>query len=135
LTTSPHPPQPEGGAAITTTDLIAQMDDRLAVIHDETQRLTAARRALTGQAHRPHATRTRGPARSRPARRGGRRHQGGTTETILRVLADASGPLTAGVIASSTGLGRPSVSTTLSKLAAAGQIKKAAYGYEAKAAA
>ncbi len=38
-------------------------------------------------------------------------------------------PLTAGQVASSTGLGRPSVSTTLSKLARSGDVIKAQRGY------
>jgi DNA-binding IclR family transcriptional regulator len=49
---------------------------------------------------------------------------------VLDALAKAQGePLTAGQVASSTGLGRPSVSTTLSKLARSGEVIKAQRGY------
>jgi DNA-binding IclR family transcriptional regulator len=49
---------------------------------------------------------------------------------VLDALAKANGqPLTAGQVASSTGLGRPSVSTTLSKLARSGEVVKAQRGY------
>ncbi len=40
--------------------------------------------------------------------------------------------MTAGEIAVATGLGRATVSTTLSKLAASGEIAKAARGYQLK---
>jgi DNA-binding IclR family transcriptional regulator len=49
---------------------------------------------------------------------------------VLEALTKAQGePLTAGQVASSTGLGRPSVSTTLSKLARSGDVIKAERGY------
>jgi DNA-binding transcriptional regulator GbsR (MarR family) len=38
--------------------------------------------------------------------------------------------MTASEVASATGLGRASVSTTLSKLAKSGEVQKAARGYE-----
>ena len=38
--------------------------------------------------------------------------------------------MTAGEIAAATGLGRATVSTTLSKLATSGQVTKAARGYQ-----
>ncbi len=40
--------------------------------------------------------------------------------------------MTAGEIAAATGLGRATVSTTLSKLASAGEITKAARGHQLK---
>jgi DNA-binding transcriptional ArsR family regulator len=48
---------------------------------------------------------------------------------VLEALKDA-GAMTAGEIAAATGLGRATVSTTLSKLAASGEITKAARGYQ-----
>jgi DNA-binding IclR family transcriptional regulator len=49
---------------------------------------------------------------------------------VLEALAKAGGePMTAGQVASATGLGRPSVSTTLSKLARSGDVMKAQRGY------
>lgn len=52
---------------------------------------------------------------------------------MLDALAKANGqPMTAGQVASATGLGRPSVSTTLSKLARSGDVAKAQRGYTLK---
>jgi len=52
---------------------------------------------------------------------------------VLDALAKANGqPMTAGQVASATGLGRPSVSTTLSKLARSGDVAKAQRGYTLK---
>lgn len=54
----------------------------------------------------------------------------GTTKTaVLKALAGGSA-MTAGEVASATGLGRASVSTTLSKLAKSGDVTKAARGYQ-----
>jgi DNA-binding IclR family transcriptional regulator len=50
---------------------------------------------------------------------------------VLRALADANGgAMTASEVASATGLGRASVSTTLSKLAKSGEVTKAHRGYQ-----
>ena len=64
------------------------------------------------------------PARSRTA-------QGATKAAVLAALKDGSA-MTAGEIAAATGLGRATVSTTLSKLATSGEIAKAARGYQIK---
>ena len=54
---------------------------------------------------------------------------------MLKALGDANGKaLTASEVASATGLGRASVSTTLSKLARAGEVEKADRGYRLTAA-
>ena len=72
----------------------------------------------------PARSRSRGPATTRNA-------SGNTKRAVLEALAKADGkPLTAGEVASSTGLGRPSVSTTLSKLAKNGEVAKAERGYQ-----
>jgi DNA-binding transcriptional ArsR family regulator len=58
---------------------------------------------------------------------------GGTRNAVLKALSDANGnALTAGEVASATGLGRASVSTTLSKLAKSGEVTKAQRGYSVK---
>ncbi len=50
---------------------------------------------------------------------------------MLKALADANGgAMTASEVASATGLGRASVSTTLSKLAKSGEVTKAQRGYQ-----
>lgn len=62
---------------------------------------------------------------------GTRNASGGTKSAVLAALAGADGkPMTAGEVASSTGLGRASVSTTLSKLARSGEVTKAQRGYQ-----
>ena len=53
----------------------------------------------------------------------------GTQEKVIETLRHAGGAMTAGEVATATGLGRGTVSTTLSKLATRGQIVKADRGY------
>ena len=73
---------------------------------------------------RPRSARTR----TRTARTSSRNASGATRATVLSALShDAA--LTAGEVANATGLGRASVSTTLSKLAKIGEITKADRGY------
>jgi DNA-binding IclR family transcriptional regulator len=57
------------------------------------------------------------------------RRPSGTTKTaVLSALAHGNA-MTAGEVANATGLGRASVSTTLSKLSKAGEVTKADRGY------
>jgi len=70
-------------------------------------------------------------ARSRGSSSSSRGSSGGTKNSVLRALADANGgAMTASEVASATGLGRASVSTTLSKLAKSGEVTKAQRGYQ-----
>jgi DNA-binding transcriptional ArsR family regulator len=70
-------------------------------------------------------TRTRAvSAASQP----GKAASGATKTKVLSALSH-DGALTAGEVANATGLGRATVSTTLSKLAKSGQIAKAQRGY------
>jgi len=74
----------------------------------------------------------RARAASTPTRRAstGRAASGGTKNAVLKALGDAGGKaLTASEVAAATGLGRASVSTTLSKLARSGEVAKADRGY------
>ena len=64
------------------------------------------------------------PARTRTA-------PGATKAAVLAALNEGSA-MTAGEIAAATGLGRATVSSTLSKLATSGAITKAARGYQIK---
>ncbi len=76
----------------------------------------------------------RGPA-SNPASNsvnGTRTAPGATKAAILAALASASNPMTAGEIADATGLGRATISTTLSRLAKSGEVSKADRGYTVK---
>jgi CRP-like cAMP-binding protein len=95
-------------------------------------RARSARSARSaGSASRPRATkasasRTRGASAART-----RGSAGGTKSSVLKALADANGgAMTASEVASATGLGRASVSTTLSKLAKSGEVSKADRGYQ-----
>ncbi|MGO9753803.1 MAG: MarR family transcriptional regulator [Solirubrobacteraceae bacterium] len=63
---------------------------------------------------------------------GTRTAPGATKAAILAALASAGDPMTAGEIADATGLGRATISTTLSRLAKAGEVDKADRGYTAK---
>ena len=73
---------------------------------------------------RPRSARTR----TRTARTSSRNASGATRVTVLSALSQDEA-LTASEVANATGLGRASVSTTLSKLAKSGEITKADRGY------
>jgi DNA-binding transcriptional ArsR family regulator len=67
-------------------------------------------------------------AASRPRRAAASAPRGQTRAVILDALKD--GPKTAGEVAAATGIGRGTVSTTLSKLAKSGELVKAERGYK-----
>jgi len=85
-----------------------------------TSSATPAASAAPAQAQ---ATRPR--TRTAPAARSA---SGATKSAVLQALAGGSA-MTAGEVANVTGLGRASVSTTLSKLSKSGEVTKAARGY------
>jgi DNA-binding IclR family transcriptional regulator len=58
----------------------------------------------------------------------GRTARGATTAAVLAALAGGEA-MTASEVASKAGLARPTVSTTLSKLAKSGEVQKAERGY------
>ncbi len=90
----------------------------------------ATRRApRTRKASVPPRPAAQTPASSAAAPASARTAPGATKAAVLAALKDGSA-LTAGEIASATGLGRATVSTTLSKLATSGEITKAARGYQ-----
>jgi len=103
----------------------------------------SARTARTGSKRTPAtASTTATPTRSStPKRRSTKAHTtarssapkpaGATKAAVLAALADGQA-MTAAEVASTTGLGAPTVSTTLSRLAKTGQITKANRGYQAK---
>jgi hypothetical protein len=132
-----------------------QIKKRLDEVTGEVAKLRGALAALDGRAAAPSArtapARDRAPARraraSAPkpatsastrtlrrrarqtARKNGRAQSGATKTAVLEALA-GGGAMTAGQVAEKTGLGRASVSTTLSKLSKSGDIQKAARGYQ-----
>jgi DNA-binding transcriptional ArsR family regulator len=77
-------------------------------------------------AEEPAAAKTSAGA-GRPGRRAAPGPRGQTRAKVLDALKQ--GPKTAGDIAKETGIGRGSVSTTLTKLARAGEVVKAERGY------
>lgn len=85
----------------------------------------SARASASPRAPKPPATkRASGSGRS-----AARTAPGATKSAILAVLANGNA-MTAGEIATATGLGRPTVSTTLSRLAKTGELTKATRGYQ-----
>ena len=75
----------------------------------------------------PRAKRTQRTAASTPATNG-RSSRGATKASVLAALAGGEA-MTAGQVATKAGLARPTVSTTLSKLATTGEVQKAERGY------
>ena len=95
------------------------------------KRTRAAKPKPAASATRP--ARTRRTAASKSATNG-RTTRGATKTSVLAALAGGEA-LTAGQVATKAGLARPTVSTTLSKLAKTGEVQKAARGYRLAAAA
>ena len=95
------------------------------------KRARAAKPKPAASATPPAATRR--TAASKPATNGRRTH-GATKSSVLAALAGGEA-LTAGQVATKAGLARPTVSTTLSKLAKTGEVQKADRGYRLPAAA
>ena len=97
-----------------------------------------ARKRTRAAKPRPAASATR-PVRARRAAASksainGRTVRGGTKASVLAALTGGEA-LTAGQVATKAGLARPTVSTTLSKLAKTGEVQKADRGYRLPAAA
>lgn len=109
-----------------------QLQERLEQLLREGEKLRRALEALDPRRAAPKpaaraAARPRDPsARQRRGRR--RTAPGATKARVLAALADGK-PMTAGEVAKATGLQRPAVSTTLSRLAKSGEVVKAERGY------
>jgi DNA-binding transcriptional ArsR family regulator len=126
---------------------------RIEQLHAEADKLTRALAALDPRgkpASKPAATRTANRSGKPAAKRAGktagssapaaasspavvRTARGETKAKVLGALS-SDGGMTAGEVAKATGLERGTVSTTLSKLAKAGQVTKAERGYRLPAA-
>jgi DNA-binding transcriptional ArsR family regulator len=91
---------------------------------------TAKRAAKTANASKqtPARTRTRAASAANGTSASARTAPGETKVKVLAALSSDQG-LTAGEVAKATGLARPTVSTTLSKLSKTGEVVKAARGY------
>ena len=93
-----------------------------AIAYDATSQSTTDGASAKTQASR--ATTPANGASSAPARTA----PGATKAAVLAALANGRA-MTAGEVANATGLGRATVSTTLSNLSKAGELTKAARGY------
>lgn len=96
------------------------------------KRTRAAKPASTASATR--TPRTRRGGQSTASASNGRRAHGATKASVLAALAGGEA-MTAGQVATKAGLARPTVSTTLSKLAKTGEVQKADRGYRLPSAA
>ena len=112
-----------------------EIEQRLEQVLNEAAKLRKALAALDprAQASPPRKASERPVARARPrsqaqARAGRRTPPGATKAKVLAALSDGKA-MTAGEVAAATGLARPTVSTTLSKLAKSGEVRKADRGY------
>ena len=113
-----------------------QLQERLDQLLAEAEKLRKALSALDPRGQQSLTLRaqsrpssTAAPTRARPASRSRRRTPPGATKArILHALSDGNA-MTAGEIAAATGLGRGTVSTTLSKLAKSGELRKVERGY------
>jgi len=129
-----------------------EIQDRLEQVLAEAEKLRAALVALDPR-ERPKPQRTRGraastrkpataaPASPKPAastrassrpaaaKSASSRTAPGATKSSVLAALKKGGALTAGEVAAATGLGRGTVSTTLSKLAKSGVVVKADRGY------
>jgi DNA-binding transcriptional ArsR family regulator len=146
------PPTPEGKNMID--QIRRQIQERLDEVNREAAKLRGALAALNGRSaarrERPAPARDRtvrrrarstaatpaAPASSRTAPGRTRRTAGndgraasGTTKAAVLEALGGGEAMTAGSVAEKTGLGRASVSTTLSKLSKSGEIQKADRGY------
>jgi DNA-binding transcriptional ArsR family regulator len=108
-----------------------EIQERLDQLLTEAEKLRKALTALNprggSSSAQPEAPR---PARAATTRQGARASAapGHTKSVVLAALADGKA-MTAGEVAAATGLARPTVSTTLSKLAKNGEVQKAERGY------
>jgi DNA-binding transcriptional ArsR family regulator len=136
-----------GGIVIDQLQVqIQQRLDELLAEADKLRRALAAlggnhRAPVDGPASPPRPTRSRtasvrtasgrvSGASSRPRRTTrARRGPSGSTKGAILAALSKSRAMTAGDVAAATGLGRASVSTTLSKLSKTGEVTKANRGY------
>lgn len=125
-----------------------EIQERIEQLLAEAEKLKDALAALDPREQKPRTTtrasarrttRSTRPARS-PASTGAQsrrttttgsnsRTAPGATKNSVLVALEKGGAMTAGEVASATGLGRGTVSTTLSKLAKSGVVVKADRGY------
>src|SRR3954464_12620101 len=108
--------------------ILAEIRDRLdasRAAYEESQRLEAALKALgSGRAAEPSRPPTASRSASRPRARSSARAPRGETLRRIRELVVERPGATAAEIASATGIARPTVASTLGKLARDGELEK-----------
>ena len=116
---------------------LAELEEQIAPLADEAEQLRTAITRLDaiepgGSGRRARATNAGRSAAAAPRRRA-HEHRAGPPwaepPPILEAIKDE--PKTAGDVAKETGIGRPTVSTTLTKLVSDGAAVKAKRGYKA----
>jgi CRP-like cAMP-binding protein len=113
-----------------------QIEERLEQLLAEAEKLRRALAALDPRGGSPPSPTATPRARSAPTRQRStqtrrtrpRTAPGATKTRVLGALTDGKA-MTAGEVATATGLARGTVSTTLSKLAKSGEVVKAERGY------
>jgi predicted Rossmann fold nucleotide-binding protein DprA/Smf involved in DNA uptake len=115
---------------------VADLEKQIAPLADEAEQLRSAIAKLEaiepagGRRRAPSATTARRRARAgRATQSSARAPRGQNRRAILEAIKDE--PKTAGDVAKETGIGRPTVSTTLTKLVSDGVAVKANRGYKA----
>jgi DNA-binding transcriptional ArsR family regulator len=93
-----------------------------------TRRASSRAQPKPAAASKRRSTASRKPAAPSTASPRARTASGSTKASVLAALRKEGG-MTAGEVAAATGLGRGTVSTTLSKLAKSGEVAKAERGY------
>jgi DNA-binding transcriptional ArsR family regulator len=124
--------RPTRGSSAVIDRLRKQIQERLAEVMAEAEKLRQALaelddRGVTGSTKRARSPRRGASGRSRTQPRP-RTPPGATRARVLDALS-AGNAMTASEVASATGLGSATVSTTLSKLAKSGDVRKAERGY------
>ena len=112
-------------------DALAALDPREQKTSTKRAPRAATRRSTraTRRPARPTATPAPSTRRATSTGSNSRTAPGATKNSVLAAL-EKGGAMTAGEVASATGLGRGTVSTTLSKLAKSGVVVKADRGYQ-----
>lgn len=126
-------PDFDPGESISREQLLAQIDTRLEVLRplvDEYEQLSRAR-AVLGEDAAGSAARggVAGRGSARPARGNRRAPRGANREAILRLAGERPG-ITVAEIASETGIGKPTVHSTVYALTRRGELQRAGDGVE-----
>lgn len=111
-------------------DALAALDPREQKSKAQPAPARRATRSASPRASTRSTASTRASARPAPSRGSNSRTAPGATKNSVLAALEKGGAMTAGEVATATGLGRGTVSTTLSKLAKSGVVVKADRGYK-----